>query len=59
MITLLIIIGIYVYLMFGMYVLTEINRRRANEWHWLVKLLFIFTYPIWLLISIFLNAMNL
>ncbi len=59
MIIFLIIVGAYAYLMFGMFVLTEINKQRVDEWHWIIKIVFILTYPIWLFISLFATALRL
>lgn len=59
MIIFLIIVGAYAYLMYGMFVLTEINKQRVDEWHWIIKIVFILTYPLWLFISLFATALRL
>jgi hypothetical protein len=59
MIIFLIIVGAYAYLMYGMFVLTEINKQRVDDWHWIIKIVFILTYPIWLFISLFATALRL
>jgi hypothetical protein len=56
MITLLIIVCILIYLAYGMYLCIQINNYKMDEWHWVIKVVFVLFYPIWLFISLVLNT---